>query len=93
MNRPSRDSSVQWRHVGHCVEGERFEIDGVNVWSHEWQRVSGLTAEVKDPLYRQDYRFDVYEIRKGSAAIRFAAGEYSGNVYGFYVPDAGGVDP
>ena len=73
----------RWRHVGRCIEGELFEIDGVNVWSHEWHRVPGVTAEGRDPLYGEEYQFAVYEIRAGAKAIRFGAGEQSVNVYGF----------
>jgi len=25
-----------WKHVGTCVEGERFVINSLNVWDHKW---------------------------------------------------------
>jgi hypothetical protein len=75
-----------WTYVGHCVESQAFLVEGIDVWSHEWTDVPGLVAEVKDPLYAQDYRFPVYEILSAGRVIRFAAGEYSACVFGFYVP-------
>jgi hypothetical protein len=80
------DEDTKWQHLGHCIEGQPFEISGIDVWSQKWRRVEGAIAEVKDPLYAQSYRFSVYEIGDGATLVRFAAGEYSANVYGFYVP-------
>jgi len=89
MTGSRRDPSVGWKYVGHCAEGDRFEIEGVNVWSEKWRSVPGLLAEVRDPQYGQDFRFAVYEIPKGNTILRFAAGEFSVNVFGFYVPEPG----
>lgn len=75
-----------WRYLGNCTDGERFEIGGVNVWDHEWHRLPRPRVEVRDPLYRQAYAFDVYEIRTSSRLVEFAAGEFSANIWGFYVP-------
>lgn len=74
-----------WKFAGSCVEGQPLFLDGVNVWSLEWRRVPGETAEVEDPLYGQLFRFNVYEIDGASATIRVATGECSANVYLFYV--------
>ena len=77
-----------WSHAGTCVEGERFEIQGVNVWDHEWTPMRPEEyATVKDPTYGQDYDFTVCEIVVGSQRIVFAAGEFSNSVWGFYVRD------
>ena len=83
----SDSGSPRWRHLGRCVEGERFEIEGVNVWAYEWHRVPGVNAEGRDPLLREEYKFAVYELRAGARTIRFGAGEHSANVYGFCVPE------
>jgi hypothetical protein len=63
----------------------------MDVWSQAWRRVEGTEAEVTDPLYGQAYRFSVYEIGDQSNPVRFAAGEYSPNVFGFYVPESPGA--
>jgi len=45
-------------------------------------------AAVLDPAYRQEHVFDVYEIVDGERRVRFAAGEFSANFWGFYLPAA-----
>jgi hypothetical protein len=57
------------------------------VWAFDWATVPGLKARVKDPLYRQDFLFDVFEIQSRGQVVRFAAGEFSANVWGFYVEE------
>jgi NAD(P)-dependent dehydrogenase (short-subunit alcohol dehydrogenase family) len=71
-------------HFGNCVDGQRFVIEGVNVWDHEWRRTSEAQAEVEDPLYHQSFKFNVWEIEADGKKLRFAAGEYSNCVWGFY---------
>ena len=44
------------------------------------------TARVTDPLYGKDHEFYVYEIVEGARRIRFAASEFSANLWGFYLP-------
>jgi hypothetical protein len=44
-------------------------------------------VELPHPAYpNQRHRMSVYEIESGGRRIRFAAGELSANVWGFYVP-------
>jgi hypothetical protein len=70
--------------AGVSGEGQSFLIDGIDVWKHEWVTVSGEAATVTDPLYGQTFRFHVYEINAEGRTIRFAAGEFSNSVFGFY---------
>jgi len=77
---------ASWLFTGTCYASAPFKIAGANVWDFPWQRVEGLKAEVQDPLYSQPFSFDVYEICTGARRIRFAAGEFSNCVWGFYVP-------
>ena len=79
--------AAQWRHAGSCVEGQPFEVGGVNVWDHEWHPVPAVFAKWREPLYGQECRFEVYEIRLGTKTIRFSAGEYPANVYLFALPE------
>ena len=44
------------------------------------------TAFVTDPLYGNEYEFNVYEIVEETSRIRFAASEFSANMWGFYLP-------
>jgi hypothetical protein len=77
---------ITWRHIGTCVEGQRFDIEGLNVWSHKWICKKGELASVKDPLYAQSKTFHVYNIIAEQHQITFAAGEFSNGVFGFYTP-------
>lgn len=75
-----------WAHFGTCIEGEPFVIDKIDVWKHKWVRTEA-TAEVTDPMYGQEYLFDVYSINVADHHIEFAAGEFSNAVWGFYTED------
>jgi hypothetical protein len=78
---------TSWDVLGACGEGQRFEIEGLNVWAHEWIEEKEVPrAEVKDPQYGQSFAFHVYRVESGSKKARFAAGEFSNSVFGFYVP-------
>ncbi len=74
----------EWKFVGHCFDGDHFEIEGVNVWSRGWQS-TGTQATIGDPLYTwQSHTFSVYTITDGHKVIEFAAGEFSNTVWGFF---------
>lgn len=73
-----------WKFAGHCFDGDRLEIDGINVWSVSW-RPTGAKAEITDPLYGVKYQFPIYEAGEPPRAIRFAASEFSNTVWGFFV--------
>jgi len=76
-----------WRFVGSSVDGDAFSIDGVEVWKHRWVTAPVGRAEVVDPHYGQTFRFEVYDIEWGASRVRFAAGEFSNGIWGFYVPE------
>jgi hypothetical protein len=75
---------MDWIFVGAVPEGQGLEINGVNVWSQKWTTVNGELAEVIDPHYHQPFTFSVYTIKNGESDIKFAAGEFSNMVWGFY---------
>ena len=81
---PQPDENGKWIFHGHCRDGDKLEIDGLNVWDFEWRK--SAKATVRDPLYGQVLEFDVYEIATRTRTLRFAAGEFSNNVWGFFVP-------
>ncbi len=75
---------MAWRFIGACFDGQEFMLDGVNVWNHKWTHDRPLKAEVIDPRYGQKFQFTIWEIRTEERTIRFAAGEFSNCVWGFY---------
>jgi hypothetical protein len=77
----------EWKSVGVVVEGQPIRIAGLNVWEHAWNRVEQPRLELPHRSYpSQRHAMTVYEIAAGGEPIRFAAGELSANVWGFYVP-------
>jgi len=78
------NTTDNWEHIKTLVDGERFEINGMNIWNSEWKN-TGERIQIKDPLYGKDYTFTVYEIMNEEASITFAAGEFSNCVWGIYV--------
>lgn len=79
---------MSWKYLGSCIDGERFEVEGVDVWSREWIRCPGELAEIRDPLYNEPRTFSVYELALVGHRFRFAAGEFSNCVWGFYAYEA-----
>jgi hypothetical protein len=75
-----------WKHAGTCVDGQRFEIGGLGVWSHQWIRRQGESATVRDPQYGESFTFPVYDMAAAERRITFAAGEFSNCAGGFYTP-------
>lgn len=75
----------KWVFFGSCVDGQRFEIEGINVWKHEWNSLIEPNAQVKGPRYGQSFEFPVYKIEHEGKLITFAAGEFSNCMWGFYV--------
>ena len=76
----------EWRdvHVGLADDG--VEIGGLDVWRQEWRR-TGDSVQLPHPAHpHQRHLFDIYEAGPPESAIRFAAGELSNGVWGFYVP-------
>jgi hypothetical protein len=80
----SSQEKRKWRCIGSVSEAEPFKIDGVDVWKHDWKAIPGVVADVKDPTYGRSFVFSVYEIQLAGRTVRFAAGEFSANWWGFY---------
>jgi hypothetical protein len=79
-----------WRDVHVGIEGDGLEIGGVKVWRHEWRSTGEPRLNLPHPSYRnQTHRYDIYEIGNAENSVRFAAGELSNGVWGFYVPEKG----
>jgi hypothetical protein len=76
----------EWRtaHVG--LEGDGVKIGGVEVWQEEWRRSGEEAVMLPHPSYPdQHHRFDIYDAGPQDRPVRFAAGELSNGVWGFYI--------
>ena len=51
---------------------------------YDWQ-TTGKRVKVKDPIYHQDHTFEVWQVEIDGQIHRFAAGEFSNCVWGFYL--------
>lgn len=76
-----------WKPVGIVFEGDPITVEGVNPWAFDWRQVQDESVELPHPAYpNQRHRMGVYEIEHGGHHVRFATGELSAGVWGFYVP-------
>jgi hypothetical protein len=66
------------------TELEPLHLAGVDVWEYEWAK-TGERVDVSDPQYGQRLSFEVWHIAVREKTVRFAAGEFSNGVWGFYV--------
>ena len=57
---------------------------GVNIFKYNWIS-TGEKVEVVDPLYGQQHYFPVYKVYIRKKEYKFAAGEFSNCIYGFYI--------
>ena len=72
-----------WKHritgsYGNC------NLFGVNIFDYEWID-TGEAVFVEDPQYHQKYKFYVYTVRIKGKTKKFAAGEFTNCMYGFYL--------
>jgi hypothetical protein len=76
-----------WRGVHVGVEGDGLTLSGIEVWRQNWRCTGEDPLQLPHPSYPyQCHRFDIYEIGSLDKPVRFAAGELSNGVWGFYVP-------
>ncbi|CAN5385053.1 hypothetical protein BH10PLA2_BH10PLA2_01930 [soil metagenome] len=77
----------EWRDVHVGFEGDGVKISGIAVWQQNWRRTGEEAIQLPHPSYQhQRHRFDIYEVGPTDSLIRFAAGELSNGVWGFYIP-------
>lgn len=78
-----------WRsvHVGFANDG--VTIGGYDVWATPWRDVGAGPLALPHPAHpAQRHSFTIYEFGEGE---RFAVGELSNGVWGFYVPTGAGT--
>ncbi|MDE6435465.1 MAG: hypothetical protein K2L07_14720 [Lachnospiraceae bacterium] len=74
--------SKTWQHEITGVDGNTI-LFGVNIFDYEWKNTNEF-VKVYDPLYDQEYKFDIYTVIINGQEQKFAAGEFSNCVWGFY---------
>ena len=78
---------MAWRAHQIALLTDDLTISGAHVWNEQW-RATGERLKLPHPAYpEQIHDFHVYEIGRASPPVRFAAGELSNGVWGFYLPD------
>ena len=74
---------TDWRFTASSVDGQSLLIDGIDVWKYDWQDTKERVV-VTDPSYHQEFTFYVFQIHHEGRTLRFAAGEFSNCIWGFY---------
>ncbi len=77
---------TEWRFVHIGSENDGLELGGLTVWREEWREGVEplLLSDPADPS--QTHRLGVYEIGPAGSPVRFAAGEFSTGIWGFFIP-------
>jgi len=75
----------QMTYIG--IDGDDAEINDLKVWKHKWRSLHLPPVKLPHPQYpNQIHDYWIYEIGDPAHPMRFAAGELSACVWGFYVP-------
>lgn len=83
------DPTSGWNLYAIGLEGDHIFIGGLNPWQHEWHSVKEPPITVAHPSYAdQRHTMWIYELRANGETVKFAAGEFSNGVWGFFVPEA-----
>ena len=72
-----------WKHKITGPDGN-CKLFGLNIFDYDWND-TGEKATVSDPQYHQTYNFNIYTVDIEGISKRFAAGEFSNCVWGFYL--------
>lgn len=71
-----------WQHTVTGEEGNTTLFD-VNIFEYEWINTQKSTI-VYHPIDNKKCRFQIYEVEVNGQKHKFAAGEFSNGVWGFY---------
>jgi hypothetical protein len=75
-----------WGFISIGFEGASVDVHGFDPWQCEWSRCADETITVAHPSYpHQRHTMFVYRLAE-APHVRFAAGEFSNGVWGFFVP-------
>ena len=76
-----------WKFVAIVIDGDSVSLHGHDPWPLKWVDTREPAITVAHPSYPlQRHRMSVYDLPT-SPPVRFAAGEFSNCVWGFYVPE------
>ena len=76
-----------WRLVSIGLQDARVSLEGIDPWKHEWRRCPQESITVAHPSYPAErHTMFVYEISARERTVKFATGEFSNGVWGFYLP-------
>lgn len=82
---PEMPSGWRYLHVGFDHDG--LTIGGVEVWKQSWRQIGEQALRLPHPSYpAQLHRYEIFEAGPAGDPVRFAAGELSNSVWGFYLP-------
>jgi hypothetical protein len=73
---------MEWEFIGTSI-GDKFIIDGVDIFKEKWEN-TGEIVQVRDPIYNQVFKFNVWKVNHNNKSIIFVAGEFSNCVFGIY---------
>ena len=75
-----------WRFVSIGFEGDATDVGGIDPWTVGWTSTGGHIVVAHPQYPNQRHSFPTYEVTGVTPPVRFAAGEYSNSVWGFFVP-------
>ena len=78
---------MAWEYETFGPDGQ-CKLFGVNIFDCDWQPTR-KRVKVQDPIYHQDHTFEVWQVEIDGQIHRFAAGEFSNGVWGFYLEKNG----
>jgi len=85
---PKGSLTKGWKFVSIGFEGDEVLLDGLNPWQNEWYDLEEASIIVAHPSYpEQRHSMEISELRANGRTVKFAAGEFSNGVWGFYVQD------
>ena len=81
------DITPGWKNVSIGFQSDFISLDGLNPWRLNWHELEEPPITVAHPSYpQQRHAMWVYELRGENKTVKFAAGEFSNGVWGFYIP-------
>lgn len=84
---PLEDFTHGWKSVHVGLEEDRLSLEGLDPWKLKWKSMGEQSIVVPHPSHPHErHQAWVYEIEEAGKLVRFAAGELSNGVWGFYVP-------
>ncbi len=78
--------SPGWRFVCFGLGSEPVMVAGVNLWAVKWSPTLGTITVAHPDHPKQRHTMDIHEVVDADPPLVFAAGEYSNNLWGFYLP-------